>query len=58
MPTRSSKICTVELFWFLLFIFMVWIISYRTVFGADVSPQESIMDDKIVSAGFPAKETI
>ena len=56
MPTRSSKICTVELFWFLLFIFMIWIIGYRTVFSSDISPQESIMDDKIVSAGFPVKE--
>ena len=41
-----------------MFIFMIWI-GYRTAFkviSADISPQEAIMDDKIVSAGFPVKE--
>ena len=57
MPSRHrSKICTVELFWFLMFIFMIWIIGYRTAFAVDISSQEIIMDDKIVSAGFPVKE--
>ena len=35
---------------------MILIIGYHSVFGADISPQEAIMDDKIVSAGFPVKE--
>ena len=59
MPSRRrSKICTVELFWFLMFIFMIWIIGYRTAFAADISPQEAIMDDKIVSSWISSKRKI
>ena len=39
-----------------MFIFMIWIICYRTAFAIDISPQETIMDNKIVSAGLPVKE--